>query len=124
MNDFAVGCWVLLQSGPAPAPRVPRTGDMIRDWAVWFAVIVVVMVFTLVLLKRAKKLVVSEPRPIVGFSFDLDQLRELRDTGEITIQEYEKLRKQAIEKALQKKGQGESTEPPRPGQDVPPVGTK
>ncbi len=123
MDDLAVGCWVLLQTGPAPAPRVPRTGDMIRDWAIWFAVIVVVMVLTLVLLKRAKRLVVSEPRSIAGFSFDLDQLRELRDTGEITIQEYEKLRRQAIEKALEKKGQASSAESPQRGPNVPPTGT-
>jgi len=80
---------------------------LIRDWAIWFLVVLAAMTLTLVFIKRAKKLAHPEAS-VKGMPFDLDHLRALRDNGEITIQQYESLRGKAIQGLVDGKTPGEA----------------
>jgi len=91
---------VLLQATPGASGEM----DFLLDYALWFAAVLVVMVLALVLLKRARRLVSPEAPSVEQVSWDLDDLRRLRDSGEITIQQYESLRRQAIDAFTNKKG--------------------
>ncbi|MCG3130996.1 MAG: hypothetical protein FLDDKLPJ_01771 [Phycisphaerae bacterium] len=98
MTTWFIPALAAFQAAPKPAGS-GQTGEYVRDWVIWFSIVAVLLIATLFVLKRAKKLVSPGGGAERESLFDLDKLRELRDTGEITIQEYEALRKRAIEKA-------------------------
>lgn len=81
-----------LRTGPSSS-----TNQFLRDWATWFSVVVVLLVLALAGLKLARRLTLQS-RSDDAHLWDLDKLRALRDSGELTIQEYETLRRAAIER--------------------------
>jgi len=99
--------WSMILGGTAPVTiislcavaSVPATRKADLDFvslALWFVVVVVLVSLTLILMKYARKSAIEDPSSSTQPTFDLGQLRRLRDAGELSVPEYEKLKQDAI----------------------------
>lgn len=70
----------------------------------WFVGTLVAVVLAFVGLLYLRKLLWGNADDGELTTFNLEHLRTLRDRGELTIQEYEKLRREALRPFLQKSG--------------------
>jgi hypothetical protein len=84
------------------AQTASRRDEAVSSWLLWFVGLIVAVViagFLILLIRRSffapQESVGAGPQDVWG----LDDLRRLRDQGEITVEEYETLRARAI-KAL------------------------
>lgn len=107
MNALDRATAAIAQAAPARTTPSSATDQLIRDWAIWFGVVVVILVLALVGLKQARRLTLRGSSDDAKL-WDLDKLRALRDSGELSIQEYDTLRRAAVERAMQ----GKTTAPP------------
>ncbi len=83
----------------ASDPLAPKPEFDYAAFAWLFGVVVVLVSLTLVLMKYARKSAIEDPSGGGEPTFDLVRLCELRNSGELTIPEYERLSRLALEQA-------------------------
>lgn len=87
--------WVVGQAGPAG--KISPGEIRYVDYAIWFLIVIVLMSGTLILAKKAKSMLgMGEKNKESDATWDLDHLREMRNQGELTIPQYETLKKRLI----------------------------
>lgn len=89
--------WVVMAAGLGltPGPLAEAGGEAVWQGVLWLAIIAgCALAAAPVLLWLRRRLMTDAGSS--GSSLDLDLLRELRDRGELTIAEYERLRRQAF----------------------------
>lgn len=87
--------WVVGQTGPAG--KISPGEIRYVDYVIWFLIVIVLMSGTLILAKKAKSMLgIGEKSKESDATWDLDHLREMRNQGELTIPQYETLKKRLI----------------------------
>ena len=74
---------------------VPPPEKVLESW-LWFGGLALALLTVFVILVYVRRRIRGRGGDDAGAVFDLDELRGMRDTGELTIQEYETLRKRSI----------------------------
>ena len=89
--------WVVMAAGLGltPGPLAEAGGEAVWQGMLWLALIAGCALAAAPVLLWLRRRLMTDARS-TGPSLDLDHLRELRDRGELTIAEYERLRRKAL----------------------------
>jgi|GEM_PF-3800385 len=92
---WSVSVSVRLTALPAVSAS-PENHEAIVEGMLWVGGIVVAFALAVVVLSCVKKRLEARPKPTEAV-FGLDELREMKDKGELTTEQYEALRQRTID---------------------------